>query len=38
MGQLLLEYHLLVECFLHGVIFGESIQDQRLPLTSVVLG
>ena len=31
------EYHLLGECFLHGVMFGEVIQDLRLPVASVVL-
>lgn len=31
------EYHLLGEWFLHGVMFGEALQGQQLPVTSVIL-
>ena len=31
------EFHLLGECFLHGIMFGEVMRDQYLPVTSMVL-
>ena len=31
------EFHLLGECFMHGIMFGEAVQDANLAVTTIVL-
>jgi hypothetical protein len=31
------EFHLLGECYLHGIMFSEAIRDQSLPVTNAIL-